>query len=212
MLSYQEGGAYTFGIMNPDGSVLPHTYWPLWAFRNYRGKAASADVQVGNASDEWARSGLTVLSSTDPVTETDSAVLFVDRARSDATNERQLAGGAVHLDWRVSPAASSRTLTVYAADVEGRRLVAAQPVVAGQTSVGLDFKVVPHTAYSLSVEPARNLLPLVEVKPSAGKVLLGERLQVTAEVTNLLPNPIGGKVMLAGLPSDWDIQVAEGQS
>ncbi len=45
---YEEAPGRVFGLIRPDGDVVPHNYWPYYMFAGYEGDRVEAQVRVGD--------------------------------------------------------------------------------------------------------------------------------------------------------------------
>jgi hypothetical protein len=185
-LPYYEEGAFVFGLIDTDAVIVPHNYWPYWAFRDLRGQ----QIQVSGAPG-----GLRTAASLAP----DGVVSFIGYNDS---GRPERARGTITL-----PADEERVYTVYRVSVEGPQIVANESVAAGE-AVSFDLQldageVVVATAKPFEVQDDI----FASIALSEGEVIVGNPVEAELTVRNIGAEELRGRLMPVGHPSEWEIEM-----
>lgn len=194
-LPYYAEGAYVFGLIDEDASITPANYWPFWAMRSIRGSLVPADLSSG-------------LSRRDVLT-----VAAVDEGRERRTlslvayNPGTRPENGVEIDMLVPSSFGASRASVVAVGVDGTDLIESVPVAAGSSRFTTQADIPARSMLVVTVvsgEPVQDLFAQIELDQES--ILVGSSFEAVMSITNLTDGNVTGRLMLAGQPTDWDVE------
>ena len=185
-LPYYEEGAFVFGLIDTDAAVVPHNYWPYWIFRDFRGR----ELSIAEAPDHL-RSAASLAPN--------GVVSFIGYNGLDRTQRVQ---GAITL-----PADEERVYSVYRVSSGGAELITNEQVGPGQeVEFDLDLgggQVIVATAKPFEAQDDI----LASISLSEDEVIVGNPVEALLTVRNIGTEPLRGRVMPVGQPSEWEVEM-----
>jgi hypothetical protein len=191
---YQEG-AYLFGLIDYDGTLVAANYWPYWALRDFRGYRLDAALS-GELMAHQARVAAAVSEEGQTV-----SVVLLNPGRGEAEMLRD-----VGFDLILPPAETERVANLFVVSAAGADLIRSDVLPAEQTDYRVSVDLPAFAAAVLTVNDAA-VQPGVwaEIRVDKQEMIVGDRFEATLTVHNITSRPISGSVFLVGAPGDWEI-------
>ncbi|MBN2658945.1 MAG: hypothetical protein JXR86_17965 [Spirochaetales bacterium] len=190
---YSEG-AYDFGLIDTDGSIIPHNYNPYFASRSLRGRTVPL---TGSGLPV----GVDAIASRDTGGEMESLILNNNLDRDISLD--------VRLDFPDD--GKERTLSMFTIDSRTVRLTGTDSIISG--SAAYRITIPPSGAVSLEIASGRQedfIFGTFEVDDDS--LIVGDSTTGLLTVTNRGSVPVSGKVTLVGQNQDWDVEYLDSRS
>ncbi len=207
-LAYNEGGNYSFGVVDMNGGVFGGTFWPYWLFRNLYGNMTPAKREGPRAED------YDVVASR-IVREGRTLATAVFHNKSDANLP-------INTTLAFEPDKADRVLTFARLAKNSNGIEKALRVPAGTNEMPFSFTLKPGEACALTLQDSGRRFfafsdldnqegPWISLEGDCPPLSLGEVCQLHARILNTNFQPISGRIALAGLPAGWKAEVVSGQ-
>jgi hypothetical protein len=195
-LPYYEEGAHVFGLIDEDASITPENYWPFWAMRNIRGHLLDADI-----SPELSRRGIVTVAALDEDSERKTLSLVAYNPGTTPVRD-------VEIDFRLPDGFGDGRASIVTVGAGGTELVDSVPTPSSGSSrfsatVDLPARQIL-VVTAVDGEPVQDLFAKIELDRTS--VLVGEHFEAVMSITNLTEGHVTGRLILAGQPTDWDVE------
>jgi hypothetical protein len=188
--AYAEGDR-VFGMVNLNGSVVPHNYWPYWIMRDLRGD--QLDVEVARGGRTMAMAGRTA--------NTVSTLVY-----------EPLDGSAKRVSLQMSVPADFRDgmLLISSVGAGSAGIAAARPI-GGADRIAEELDLAPGQAVAVTVRrEAGDDLVWAALEFSSDRALVGQALEATITMRNITTQPVQGIAQVLGVPQEWRVEAIDG--
>lgn len=206
-MAYNEAGNYTFGVVREQGGVMPGVFWPYWLFRNLIGDHAhvlrtgerAADIDVAASHHEQDGSWI-------------ATAVLRNRTEGPISSRTML---------YFPPSVQDRVLAIERVREDYNGIAEVHRVAAGEHQHRLDLEFAPGEGIGLQLRDSgarhfafRDLnnqeFPWIGLTTTTRYINLGESFDLRADILNTTFDSVSGRLVLAGIPSDWPVEVVDG--
>ena len=197
-LNYYKEGNLIFGLIDTDASVLPYNYWPYWTMRDLRGKLVDHELSRSLRNND-----VDAVAAVADEGKSTTAVLHNDGSRSrrvDVAVTLPPAEGDV----------SERVATVFTASSAGARPAWHEVIPASERELRTTVTVPAGSAAVVSVKDA-DVQDAVwtEIEVDQTEMVVGTEFNATMTIRNIGNQPLRGRTMMVGQPTDWETSSSE---
>ncbi|MFP4376998.1 MAG: GH39 family glycosyl hydrolase [Spirochaetales bacterium] len=185
-LPYYEEGAHVFGLIDVDAVIVGENYWPYWAFRDFR------DAQLSV-------SGLPEMVDGVAARSDEGAISFL--GYNSARRTRRLRGDIP------LPGDQQRVVSIYEIGPTGAELLENRVADAGEPA-RFDSRIAGGNVLLVTAKPLSVQEDLVAtISIDEREVIVGTDIEFTMSVRNIGSEPLRGRLLPVGQPSDWEVEL-----
>jgi|GEM_PF-3795989 len=192
-MAYCEGDRF-FGLIYPDGGIVPKNYQPFWIFRNLEGEKIETPPVANDKIH-------IVASRLDNEEKTNVVVYSSDKEESYAAD----------LNILVNPSTINRIVCIEKLNHDTLETFGIFSLASGKTETNVSLNLEPHTAYSITIcKPTNFKAPIIETKIDKTKTFMGDTIPVNIRILNPFETAISGRLRFENLPSYWKLPMQKG--
>ncbi|MBN1901136.1 hypothetical protein JW926_07420 [Candidatus Sumerlaeota bacterium] len=185
-IAYGEGSR-NFGLLYPDGGIIPHNYWAYWIFRNLEGDRIETPappneniLMTGSCLQDKGKINLVIFSR--------------EQEKSHPIDLR------IHL----KPIGENRIVRIEKLNGNQRECYGAFFLSANKEETKFNVNLEPRTAYSIVISKSDLYSePIIESRTDKTRIYMGDSCMFYVKVINPFETPISGRIVYENLPARW---------
>lgn len=185
-VAYGEGNRF-FGLIYPDGGIIPQNYRPYWIFRNLQG----ARIETPAPPNE------NIFITGSYLEDKEKVNLIIFSRDQEKTYP-------IDLKIQLKPSSANRIVCIEKVNNNLHETYGIFFLSSGKGEANVFINLEPQTAYSVVISsPDLYSQPIIESKTGKTAIYMGDQLMFHVKVINPFEAPISGKILFENLPSRW---------
>jgi hypothetical protein len=185
-VAYGEGNRF-FGLIYPDGGVIPRNYWPYWIFRNLEGDRIETPAPPNE----------NILITGSYLQDKEKINLIIFSREQNKTYP-------IDLKILLKPISDNRIVCMEKVNNKQHETYGIFFLPSGKGEANVNINLEPQTACSIVIlKPDLYSHPIIESKTEKTGIYMGDNFMFHVKVINPFETPISGKILFENLPSRW---------